>query len=387
MVRMKVGTQKYSRVKIEGLPDTIVVPVTTDKPSIPEKMFKRWQDLVDLVARTLKVPSGQITRFTEKTLEIFAASQNTGNPFRNGDAASLGGGMFCETVVGRKQIMAVSDIRTSEFWKDNPFAGSGLLSYIGIPIEWEDGEVFGTFCLLDDKANSFSDVYFQFIRQFKDIIEADLHYLLTQEELKRRVTVQELEIRESHHRINNHFSMLIGYIQLQVAERESDRDLCDVLMDIRNRIRSISLIHDKLCISSEQTLPMLDVYITQLCEHIIADVASFKIALECAIDPLTTPVEFTVALGLIVAELVTNSVKYAFPGIAKPAITIRIRRTTEDVIKLEYFDNGIGFPEGFDISEKKTLGLTLVRLQVEQLHGDITVENRQGVHFTIMLKC
>ena len=384
---MEIGTKKYARVKVEGLSEAVIVPVSTDKPSIPEKMQQRWQNLADLAACTLGVPSGQITRFTEETLEIFAANRDPENPFKNSDTAQLGSGMFCESVVGRRRLMTVNDIRISDYWRDNPFRETGMLSYIGVPIAWEDGEFFGTFCLLDGKANEYSDKFRQFILQFKEIIEADLQSVMLQQELQRKVTAQELMIREANHRINNHFALLIGYIQLQVAERETNRDLCDVLLDVKNRLRSISLIHDKLCRADDRNLPQLDSYLTELCRHIIDNVAGIPIALTCNVVPLELGVELLVAVGLIIAELITNSVKYAFNGIDHPEVLLEVSRPEISTVKLLYRDNGIGLPDGFNVMTTPTLGLTLIRLQVEQLHGTIQVENCGGVRYRITLHC
>ena len=382
---MKIGTKKYARVKVEGISEMVMIPVSTDKPSIPEDMQQRWQNIIDLVARTLGVPSGQITRFTEETLEIFVTNERSGNPFRTSDSSPLGTGMFCETVAGHREMMQVDDIRSSDYWRNNPFAKTGMLSYIGVPLAWEDGEMFGTFCLLDGKTNSYSDAFKQFILQFKEVIEADLRSVLQQRELQSRLSAQELMIREAHHRINNHFSLLIGYIQMQAAERETNRDLCEVLMDVKNRLRSISLIHDNLCKSNDPDPPPLDSYLSELCRHIIGNVAGTPIGFVCSIDPVKLRVEYLVAIGLIVAELVTNSVKYAFHGIAHPEIRLDVRKTGAATVVMNFRDNGVGLPEGLDLMTTSTLGLTLIRLQVEQLHGSILVENRNGVGYTISL--
>ncbi len=377
---MKIGTRKYAKVRVEGFSDAIIVPVSTDKPDIPEKVQVKWQKIVDLMARIIKVPSGQITRVTEENLEIFVASRDTGNPFKNDDIAPLGFGMFCETVLGRREQMTVADVRPSDYWKNNPFINTGMLSYTGIPIEWEDGELFGTFCFLDDKANEFSSEFLELIRQFKEIIEADLQSVLLQQDLQKRLTAQEMLVREAHHRINNHFSLLIGYIQLRAEEREEDHNVHDVLLDVQSRIRSISLIHEKLCRSADECLPPLDVYITQLCDHIIADVTKIKIAVHSEIEPLELSMELTVAIGLIISELLTNSIKYAFAGNESPRIDINIKRDTERKLSLQYRDNGVGLPAGFDIMRAGSLGMTLIRGQVDQLHGELQIESGKGAH-------
>ena len=373
-------------MKVEGLTDAIIVPISTDKPDIPEKVLSKWQNIVDLMARIVKVPSGQITRFTEENLEIFIASRDTGNPFKNNDKAPLGFGMFCETTVGKRRQLTVADIRPSEYWKNNPLTETGMLSYIGIPIEWEDGEVFGTFCFLDNKSNKFSPPFRELIIQFKEIIEADLQLVLLYQELQKRLTAQEMLVREAHHRINNHFSMLIGYIQLRVSEREGDRNVHDILLDVQNRIRSISLIHEKLCRTSDERLPPLDEYVKQLCTHMITDISRIRIDVYYEIEPLEPSMEITVAIGLIVSELLTNSIKYAFSGNESPRIDIGIRRGTEGKLLLWYRDNGVGLPAGFDIATSGSIGMSLIRMQVEQLHGELRIDRSNGTEFRIAIE-
>ncbi len=383
---MKIGTRKYARVKVEGRSEPVIIPISTNKPEVPGKVLSRWQKIVDLIAKILNVPSAQITKFTEENLEIFIASKNTGNPFKKDDKVPLSIGMFCETTVGKRTPVTVPDINASDYWKNNPLAHTGMVSYIGIPIEWEDGELFGTICCLDNKANGFSPYFREIVIQFKEIIESDLQFMLLQHELQNRLTSNEMLMREAHHRINNHFALLIGYIQLRASEREEDRKLYDILLDIQNRIKSISLVHEKLCRTSDERLPPLDVYIKQLCNYIISDISRIKIETFYQIEPLEPAMEITVAIGLIISELLTNSIKYAFSGSTSPRIDIGIRRTPEGRLLLWYRDNGIGLPKDFDFNSSVNIGMSLIRLQVEQLHGEIHVDTSNGTEFRIVIE-
>jgi two-component sensor histidine kinase len=380
---MKIGTKSYASVKVENNTDVIIVPISTEKPDIPVTIQSKWQRIADLTAQIMNVPSGQITRFTEENLVIFAASPSARNPFKNGDAVPLGTGMFCETVVGKREPMTVSDIRPSSYWKDNPLVETGMISYIGVPIKWEDGEVFGTFCLLDNKANEFSSLFRQLMLEFKNVIESDLQSILLQHDLQKKLSAQEMLLREAHHRINNHFSLLISYVQLCASEREDNRDVHNILLDIQNRIRSISIIHEELCRSTHEQLPPLNRYITRLCDHIIANVAKIPIETVYAIEPLDLPVERAVSIGLIVSELLTNSIKYAFEANASPRIDIRIARNGAKRISIGYRDNGKGLPLDFDIDRVQSMGMTIIRMQVKQFNGKITIDSVGGAGFAI----
>lgn len=382
---MKIGARSYSSVKIEAL-DSILVPISTGKPAVPEVIQEKWQNMVDLVARIGNVTAGLVTRFTEEALEIVASSSSAGNPFTKNQVAPLGKGMFCETTAGKGRELRVEDINTSIYWKTNPLAFTGMQSYYGVPLFWEDGELFGTLCVLDCKPNSFEGVFNELLEHFKSIIECDLKYIGVNAELNKRLSVQEILIREAHHRINNHFTLLISYIQLKASEVDKNCNVNDLLLDVQNRIRSISLIHDELCCATPgKDLPPLDEYLSKLCNCLVSNLAGIYIDIRCEVDKLELPVELTVSIGLVVAELITNSVKYAFAKEGAPAIRLSVHRTAERRITVKYEDNGVGLPPGFDVKSTTTIGMTLIRLQVEQLHGEMQVSGEGGAKFSIVI--
>jgi GAF domain-containing protein len=197
----------FARVKVLGENELVVVPVSHNKPDIPGQIIDKWQRIVDIVASIMHVPTGLITQLTEETLEIVVASNTKGNPYKRGDHDRLGIGMFCETVAGRRHEMRVDDVSVDEYWEKNPHAGLGMKAYMGVPIEWEDGELFGTFCMLTDKANSYQDEFLLLLREFKEIIETDLKYILLKNELEERLSARELELREIHHRLKNQLNI------------------------------------------------------------------------------------------------------------------------------------------------------------------------------------
>ena len=122
---------------------------------------------------------------------------------------------------------------------------------MGLPIKWSDGEIFGTFCVLDNKENKYTKLYREILNQFRDIIESDLNQLILYKELKNKLTDNELKIREVHHRIKNHFNIIISSIHLQTQQISNEIEFQNILNDIRNRIKAISLIHENLTISME----------------------------------------------------------------------------------------------------------------------------------------
>jgi c-di-GMP phosphodiesterase len=383
---MNIGARNYTQVKVENATDKILIPISSGKPEIPDLIRHSWQNVVNLMARILDVPSVLITHFSESNLDVVAASKSPGNPFHINDKADLGTGLFCETVVGRKTTLAISDTSKSPYWHNNPFASTGMCSYFGTPIEWEDGDLFGTLCILNNKKTAFTTITNDLLDQFKEIIENDLKYIMLHADLANRLTVQEMLIRETHHRINNHFTLLISYIQLQASEGGNNRNIQNILLDIQNRIRSISVIHEELCrTSNHQEHPSLDEYLAKLCDYLIANVTGIAIECHYDVEKLHLPVELSVSIGLVISELMTNSIKYAFTDAKAPAITITIRRTGNNRITIFYKDNGVGFPNDFDIKGSPSLGMNLIKLQIDQLHGELQVNGSNGAEFRIVI--
>lgn len=380
---MPETVQKYARVKVENETTQVILPITTNKPEIPEQMQQKWQKIVDLTAKIMNVPSGLITRLTTENLEILIASQTKGNPYKKHDHDKLGIGMFCETVAGKRHGMLVNDTWESEYWKNNPHAPLGMRSYLGMPIQWEDGEMFGTFCVLTDKTNQFTNDYVELIQQFKDIIETDLKYLLFYEQLLKKLSEKELQIREVHHRIKNQFNLLISMIYLQSKEINNETNIQNILMEIQNRIRTISLIHEKLYQTGGTTAPVLDVYIKQLCGFIIQDFMQQNIDMVYNIEPLSLPPDISLPCALIISELMTNSIKHAFKGISNPQISLHISRSG-DAVTINYRDNGVGLPEDFDLDHSESMGMRLIKGLSMQLHGTLEFIKKHGVECKIV---
>ena len=132
----------------------------------------------------MDVPSGLIMKLNKDSIEVFVKSQTGGNPYEAGEQAKLIYGLYCETVIGTQKQLLVPDANKSKVWKDNnPDVGINMISYLGLPINWPDGEVFGTVCLLDNKENMYNPDYINLLNQVKNHIETDLQLLVANKEL------------------------------------------------------------------------------------------------------------------------------------------------------------------------------------------------------------
>src|SRR5258708_32937812 len=153
------------------------------------KYVDQREEIVDLLAEIMEVPSALIMRVGPPNIEVFVSSESKGNPYHPLETACLNTGLYCETVMSTRKPLLVPDALQDEEWKSNPDIKLGMVSYLGFPISWPDGEIFGTICVLDNKRNEYSELYRKLLRQSRDVLQVDLRSLLaSHRELEQRDT-------------------------------------------------------------------------------------------------------------------------------------------------------------------------------------------------------
>jgi PAS domain S-box-containing protein len=141
---------------------------------VPSEMIRKWQEIVDILAEIMHVPSASIMRIDPPHIKVFVSSTSKGNPCEPG---ALDTGPYCETVMKTGQPLLVPDALENEAWKANPHVKLGMISYLGVPIGWPDGSIFGTICVRDNKRNVYSEAYLKLLLHFRDMLHADLKSL------------------------------------------------------------------------------------------------------------------------------------------------------------------------------------------------------------------
>lgn len=148
------------------------------KPRIEDQqIISQWQSIVEILARVIHVPSAIITRVTQPYVEVFKASHTPDNPYSEGMKVKMAG-HYCQEVIASNRELLVTDARKIERWKEAPEIKYGMVSYLGYPISWPDGEVFGTICVLDNKENHYSTDYQDLLAQFKAMVESHLQIVI-----------------------------------------------------------------------------------------------------------------------------------------------------------------------------------------------------------------
>jgi PAS domain S-box-containing protein len=220
---------------------------------------------------------------------------------------------------------------------------------------------------------------------FQIIIKDITDRKISEKALSKMLDDKDILLRELHHRVKNSFAIITGIVGLE-SNRLNDPAMRDVLMDIRNRIGSLSNLYTILNHEHEVKDIRLDHYLKQMSHSLIDSYASDKnrITLRVDLAEIHIDVSRAISIGLIVNELLTNAFKYAFPGVRKGSIGIMLKRE-ETKISIEVSDNGVKLPSDFNINKTKGLGLELVRLLTNQLDGTIAIESDGETVFRISI--
>ena len=157
---------------------------TARKPEIPAGIVGKWQRLLNLMAETVGVPAGLIMKNDPPQIEVYISSETEGNPYHKGERANLNTGLYCETVMQKRESLLVPDATKDPKWNHNPDIELGMVYYLGFPLEWPDNQIFGTICVLDYKDNPKSTEYKELIFEFSEIIRTDLENIAKKYELE-----------------------------------------------------------------------------------------------------------------------------------------------------------------------------------------------------------
>ena len=234
-----------------------------------------------------------------------------------------------------------------------------------------------TFCLLFISIN---------IRKKNRILQSQKESIESKnDEIDVSLKEKDLLLKEVHHRVKNNLQIISSLLNLQ-RHKVSDQGTLEVLGESINRIQSISLIHQKFYQSSNLAKVDFKNYLTDLME-------SQKRLYGNPDKPVKTMVmgkahfvglDTAVPLGLIIAELITNSFKHAFGTEPFPELAIRIE--TGEYLTITVKDNGVGLPRGFSVKNSNSLGMEIVEALSEQLFGQVSYRNEDGAVFVVRVK-
>jgi two-component sensor histidine kinase len=210
----------------------------------------------------------------------------------------------------------------------------------------------------------------------------------TEEKIRASLREKDVLLREIHHRVKNNMQVISSLLNLQSRHTEDEKVL-DLLRGIQNRVKSMTLIHERLYQSEDIAKVSFVEHVQTLTSHLFSSygIDPRTVKLNINIKDVLLDINTAIPCSLIINEIVSNSLKHAFPDGRKGEIKVAMHPLNKKEIGLVVSDNGVGLPKGMDFRKTGSLGLHLVRLLAEdQLHGDIKLDRTKGTNFNIRLK-
>lgn len=198
-------------------------------------------------------------------------------------------------------------------------------------------------------------------------------------QLQAAIKEKDVLLQEIHHRVKNNLQMIYSLLRLQ-ARKVSDPEASEILLDSQNRVKSIAMIHEKLYRVEDLSEIDLKQYISTLVASLFSSYNrdANLVELSVEVEPVFLDIDSAIPCGLIINELMTNSLKYAFPEGKKGKVGIMLHADADDRISMVIFDTGVGFTLTEEPSKNGKLGLNLVRDLVKQLKGTIEITSQEG---------
>lgn len=206
-----------------------------------------------------------------------------------------------------------------------------------------------------------------------------------EEQIEESLEEKEVLLKEIHHRVKNNLQIIYSLLNLQTDYVEGEESL-NVLKESQNRVKSMAMVHERLYQSPNLKYINFKEYVENLITDLFYSygIERGNIKTQLNLEDIKIDIDTAIPCGLIINELVTNSLKYAFPK-GKGILIVEMVQVS-DYIKLVVADNGIGLPVDIDLENTETLGLKMVNNLVHQLDGILELKRTNGTEFTIKCK-
>jgi two-component sensor histidine kinase len=195
---------------------------------------------------------------------------------------------------------------------------------------------------------------------------------------------RETMLREIHHRVKNNMQVMSSLLSLQ-SRAALNNETRRMLEDNQNRIQSMALLHEILYQSEDLAVVDFPKYLLRMVHHLFRcyGVDQQRIRLRAELEPIGLELDDALPTGLLISEVLSNSLKHAFPDERPGEVRIRLWRESATSVSLAVSDNGVGLPAGLDWSTSRSLGLRLVRVLADQLHASLELRSHGGTEIKL----
>jgi two-component sensor histidine kinase/ABC-type uncharacterized transport system substrate-binding protein len=299
------------------------------------------------------------------------------------------------TCIRTKKSCYIQDYAVNQkvaLWK-NEAAKRGYRSSIALALMDVNKNVFGAMTIYASKPNAFDHDEIRLLEELSGDLSYGVNFLRYQteqkkseEKIRRSLAEKEALLRELYHRTKNNMQVISSMLNLQLTYTP-DEKIKNVFNSMKNRIKSLSLVQEKLYLSNDLSSIDLKDYIIDL-TNLLADsynITKDKIELDyTGLESIFVLIDNAIPCGMVLTELISNSMKYAFPGKMNGKIKITLHKDLNGFIEIAVSDNGVGVSPGFDFKNDSKLGLkTMIFIVEDQLNGKMTISQKNGLHVSI----
>jgi two-component sensor histidine kinase/putative methionine-R-sulfoxide reductase with GAF domain len=258
-------------------------------------------------------------------------------------------------------------------------AEHGIERAINVRIQVDD-RPFGVLEVDSPKSARFTEADLAFMRAFANLLSLAIKRHRSETRLETALSNQEMLNREISHRVKNSL-MIVGSLLSMQRRNAADQELRNALADAQSRVETIASVHDRLSRTNDVQTVNLAGFFRDLSDQFRA--SAENVTLHCAVANVSVPTNEAVSLGLLVNELLTNILKYAYPAKSGDA-WLSLESSDLGKLRLEVVDRGVGLPAGFDVAQTNSLGTKLISRLGRQLGGEPEWHDAQpGTRFVL----
>lgn len=209
----------------------------------------------------------------------------------------------------------------------------------------------------------------------------------TQKDLEIALEEKKSLLQELYHRTKNNMETIRGILKMEAAKEKENQKVLKTVREVDNKILSMALVHQRLYESRNLSRIDMGEYVTELTLEILHNygVLEKKIYTKFNVEDVSLLIDTAIPCGMALVELLSNTVKHAFPGERSGMVEVKLRRIEKDLLELSVSDNGVGVEDNFDFRKSPTIGLhTVVTITEKQLNGQLKFEGSGGVRCSII---